>query len=138
MCSHFSYSHYLGKTQGSVFLMLLLLLLLLFAWPQVCLVCPKHNMVRFQPPTGTAPDIVSVTLTNITFSGHLPPNLFQIFQDISPPLHPLILLLLLPPSSAHLRRFTISLHLISPQLARAQSGATIHLDGAPLRRPPPL
>ena len=125
----------LGKYQGQY---LLMLLFLLFAWPLVYAVCSNHKMVGFQPLTGTAPDLGSVALININYFSHLPPDLFQPFLDISPP----------PPPwydshcSPVLHPSTPICYLIEPafppQLSQAQSGATIHLEGAPTLRPPPL
>ena len=63
--------------------MLLLLLLFLFAWTPVRAVFPNHDVLVFQPPTGTAPDLGSVALIITTYSSHHPPHLFRPFLDNS-------------------------------------------------------
>ena len=74
----------LGKHQGQY----LLMLLLLFAWPPVRAVCQNHERVVFQSLIGNDPDLVSVALINITYSNHLPPQLFQTFMDLPSGLPP--------------------------------------------------
>ena len=99
------------KHQGQY---LLILLMLLFAWPPVRVTCPNHEMVEFQPLTGTAPDLGSITLINITYSSHLPTNLFQPFLDLSPPPSPPDMTPIAPPFYTCRRRFALSLHTHTP------------------------
>ena len=42
-------------------------MLLLLTWPQVCEVCPNHEVVMFQIFTATSPDLGSVAIVNIFF-----------------------------------------------------------------------
>ena len=96
---------------------------------------PKSWGCGVPTSTGTAPDLGSVALIIKIYSSHIPPHLFQPFLDIlfpSPDLTPIA-----PPYSTCQRRFTLLLHLVLPPESPGR-GATVHLDGAPTRRPPPL
>ena len=52
-----------------------------YFWPPVRTVCPNHDVVVFQPRTGTAPDLVSVA--NYTFYYNRPaPPVSTVFLDL--------------------------------------------------------
>ena len=107
--------------------------MLFLVWPPVRAVCTNHGLVVFQPRTGTSLYLGYVDIIITTYSSHLPPHLFQpflglIFPDLTP---------IAPPFSTSWCRFALSLHpLLPPNSPRL--GATVHLDGAPTRRSPPL
>ena len=70
------------------------LLLLLFFWPLVCAVCPNHEVLMLQPRTGTAPDLVYVSIITTFIIVYYRPTCFKRFLDIFmfyftilPPLH---------------------------------------------------
>ena len=56
-----------------------IIVLLLCVWPSVCVMCPNHDVVVFQPWTGTAPYLGSVA--NYTFYSNPPsPSVSTIFS----------------------------------------------------------